>query len=160
MEKKQIQLTEQDIHMIVEDAVANILKENGMNEGGLSALFGAAKNAMGKGINNMANKVANGANNMANKVANGVNNFNQGAQNLGRNMANTYQAGRTASQVNKYADQAIKALHQLILVSSKVNPKLATAANMAIGSINKTKQAAQNNLNQAAQNTFSTKAQG
>ena len=44
MEKKPIQLTEQDLHMLVEDAVRVYLKENGMDEcwGGLKNMMGAA----------------------------------------------------------------------------------------------------------------------
>jgi len=38
---KPIQLTEQDLHFLVEDAVKNILKENGMEEG----IWGGLKNA-------------------------------------------------------------------------------------------------------------------
>lgn len=45
---KPIQLTEQDLHMLVEDAVRAYINENGVNEfwGGLKNMMGAAGNSM------------------------------------------------------------------------------------------------------------------
>lgn len=45
---KPIQITEQDLHMLVEDAVRNYLKEERVDEffGGLKNMMGAAGNAM------------------------------------------------------------------------------------------------------------------
>ena len=47
---KPIQLTEQDLHFLVEDAVRNILKENGMEEGALWNAFKQKGQQIGQNI--------------------------------------------------------------------------------------------------------------
>ena len=87
---KPIQLTEQDLHMLVEDAVRAYINENGMDEflGGMGSLFGSANNAVQKKY----------------RAA------KEGMQNLGQNMANTYRQGNYNAQVQKQGNIAMKSL--------------------------------------------------
>lgn len=78
MAKQQIQLTEQDLHFLVEDAVKVYLRENGMEEGVWS------------GMKNMARGIGNG-------------NFH---------MMQNYRSGSYAGSIQKYGQNAQKALSQ------------------------------------------------
>lgn len=155
--QRQIRLTEQDLHFIVENAVMNVLMENREDElfGGLGALFGGAKNKLG----DMANKAGNAMGNMANKAGNAMNNMANKAGNMGRNMANAYNAGNQNAKVQKMAQKAIQALTQLQQVAVQLNPGLAKSAKMCIASINKATAASQQNMQTAQNNMFSTQAQ-
>jgi DNA-binding ferritin-like protein len=90
-----IRLTEQDLHMLVEDAVKNYLNEVSWG---------------------------------------GVNNAWQGIKKGNFNVGQTYNAGKFASQFNKYSQQAQNALAQMINISKQTkNKSIATE----LGNINK-----------------------
>ena len=135
MEKnKPIQLTEQDLHMLVEDAVRAYLVNEGMDEGfwgGLGALgskFGnkaatagqnlansagqkwnQAKNAVGNAYNSAANAVGNAYNSAANSVGNAYN-----------NAKNTYQTGSANQDAQKAIQNAVQALNNLKAADQKL----------------------------------------
>ena len=94
MEKKQIQLTEQDIHFLVEEAV----KEYMIQEG----LWGGMKNLTQKGTQAMKNSVSNVGKGIANKAQNVYNNAKATATNAYNNVAsaatNAYNNVKTAYQ--------------------------------------------------------------
>ena len=149
MKNKQIKLTEQDMHAIVEDAVISILRENGMEEG---ALWNAFKNKgaqIGQGMMNKAQQMGQSAMNKAQQ-------FGQGAANMGRNMAATYQAGRQNEKLQKYAQNALNALDQLAQAAQQFNPGIVNTINVCKSSINKALTASFENLQNVSQNTFST----
>ena len=77
---KQIRLTEQDIHTLVEDAVRSYLVNEGVDEGFWGGVSNAMHGAFGK---------------------NG-----QGQRNFNFNLGQTYRSGRDASSFAKYAQQA------------------------------------------------------
>lgn len=127
MDKRPIQLTEQDIHMLVEDAVRVYLKENGMDEISWSGL---------KGIGSA---------------------FKQNVSNMGQNIRNTYNAGKQNAQITKLAQNAMNALEQLKDVARQFNPDLANVCQGAKYQIDLTLQNSQQNLQQMQQRTFSTR---
>lgn len=133
---QQVRLTEQDLHMIVEDAVMNILRENGMEEGGWGALFGAGRQA----------------------AQNKWNNFKQGAMNLGQNIQATYKAGRTDAQVQKSVKNVRIAVDNLMKIASRF-PDLAELVNSCRqfdASMQNLLNSSAKNLQKAQANTFNT----
>ena len=140
MNKKAIQLTEQDLHMVVEEAVKSILAENGVDEG---ALWNAFKNKGQQIGKNMMGKAQQ---------------FGQGVQNMGKNMMNTYQTGRQDKQLQQLAQQAKAALKQLVDAAANFNPGLSNTAATCMSSIDKALAASAENLQNVSQNTFSTQA--
>ena len=82
MDKKQtIQLTEQDLHMLVEDAVRTYLVNEGMEEGiwgGMKNLGQKASKAVGSGLNKMGSAIGTAATNAYNNVTGATSNaYNQ-----------------------------------------------------------------------------------
>ena len=127
---KPIQLTEQDLHILVEDAVKLYLKENGMDEiswAGLKGIGGA---------------------------------FKQNMQNMAGNVRNTYNAAKINSQVIKLAQNAKNALEALKNAAQQFNPQLAQLCTVAGLQIDQATTASKNNLQQAQQRTFSTQNYG
>lgn len=127
MKKNQIRLTEQDLHYIVENAVAQVLVENGYDEGllgGLGALGKKAWNGMTKAGSNMANQVGNAIGGVANKVGNAVggmaNKVGDAVGGAYNDMKNTYQTGSANQDAQKYINNAVKALNQLKQVDQKL----------------------------------------
>lgn len=149
MKGNQIRLTEQDLHMLVEDAVINILKENGMEEG---ALWNAFKNKGAEIGRNVMNRAQKFGQNAINKTQQ----FGQGAANVGRNMRNTYNAGRQDEKLRKYAQNAINALNQLEQVAAQFNPYLTNAIKNCKGAIDVAVEGSSANVQNVSQNTFST----
>lgn len=123
MEKKQIRLTEQDLHMLVEDAVVQILKENGVEEGFWSGM----KSLMGG---------------VGQKVGNAV-----------QNAKGLYQAGSLNANVQKAVNQVNAALTNLQKVAQRLNyaplAELCTRVEQELQS--GVQQAAQQNLDAAKQ---------
>ncbi len=87
MNKKQIVLTEQDLHMLVEDAVRVYLQENGMDEG----IWGGVKNVTQQGYN---------------AVRNGLKNFGKQVKGYGNQIKTQYQQG-SAQQDLKNVNNAL-----------------------------------------------------
>ena len=81
--KRQIRLTEEDLHFLVEDTVRNILVENGYDEGALWNAFKKKGNQIGQ------------------KMADKAQQYGRDARALGNNMKNTYKAGRNYNYLKK-----------------------------------------------------------
>jgi len=106
---KPIQLTEQDLHMLVEDAVKAYLVNEGIDEGlwgGLSALGSSAKNKMASVGQNMANAASNKWNQAKNAMGNAANavgnKMNQAKQAVGQaynNAKEVYQQGSARQDI-------------------------------------------------------------
>ena len=102
MDKKQIQLTEQDLRFLVEDAVKEYMIQEGL-WGGLKNLGQVGTQTMKNGINNIGNGIANGIANKYNKIANGftngVNKIANGAINAYNNVKTAYQQGSAQQDI-------------------------------------------------------------
>ena len=132
MDKKQtIKLTEQDLHMLVEDAVRTYLNENGIDEGGWSALLGAGKNAVQGKFNNMR----------------------QGATNLRNNENATFQAGRNLTMIQRYKTNIENSLTAI----EKMDADLQAPIEQLKQQLEMTLQKYEGRLKTAQANTFSTK---
>ena len=142
MKNSNIRLTEQDLHRIVEASVINILRENGADEGALwNAFKGAGKN-------------------MANSAINSVSNFGRGMANVGRNMRNTYQAGRQNEKLVQQKKVVDKALNDFVRIASQLgNAELVKACRNCINQLDQVVQSSAQNVQNVSQNTFSTKNQ-
>ena len=125
-----IRLTEQDLHMLVEDAVRAYITENGMDEGlwgGLSALgskFGNKMSAAGQNMANAAGNKWNQAKNAMGQAASAVGNkMNQAGQAMGQaynNAKNTYQTGSVNQNAQKAITNAVNALNALKAADQKL----------------------------------------
>ena len=93
MDKKQIRLTEQDLHMLVEDAVKTYLVNEGIEEGVWGGLGNAMYGAFGKG----------------NSFMNGMKNFKQ-----------NYQNGKLASDMKAYAQKIAPYLSKMSTLASSM----------------------------------------
>lgn len=104
MDKKQIVLTEQDLHMLVEDAVRVYLKENGMEEGimgGLQNVWQGAKNLnFNVGANYKAGNLASNFAKYAQQAQNAMEQMRQIAQSTNNNQISTY-LGRVSKTLEK-----------------------------------------------------------
>jgi hypothetical protein len=134
MRNNQIRLTEQDLHMLVEDAVINILRENGMEEGlfgGLGALGAKTWNGVKKGGESMTNSmgglynraknaVGNAYNQVSNTVGNAYNNASTAVGKTYNNAVNTYQVG----SINQDAQKAIENVRTSLTQLQGLNKKL------------------------------------
>lgn len=142
-ENKLIQLTESDIHDIVDGAVQAIL----VQEGFWSNMWKATKpirRDVGSAASNMANKAGNSMRQVGQNVANVARKVGQGASNFGNAMKATGQEMRTQYQsgkLNDARDNAIKALQNYL-----------TYAKQVFGVGNNTTQAIQNAINQITMN--------
>jgi hypothetical protein len=135
---KPIQITEQDLHMLVEDAVRNYLKEERVDEffGGMGSMFGAAKNAMQAKYQNTK----------------------QGIQNLGQNMANTYRQGNYNNQIQKMGNDIIARLNNFVKLASQLsNAELVSTGTQCSNAIRNAMAQSQQKLQNVQANTFSTK---
>ena len=115
-----MQLTEQDLHMLVEDAVRQYMIQEGWFDslkGGTQALgqmagqgtrklAGNVANGMSKGIN----KIGDAYNTMANKVGQMYNSATQ----TGRNVYGTMKAGAANANIQSAKNNAIKALNNFL----------------------------------------------
>ena len=103
---KPIQLTEQDLHMLVEDAVRAYLVENGMDEGFWSNL-GAAFKPLGQTAKAGINQAGQAA---ANKIGGAYNTVKNAATQAGRAVGNA--ATRAGQAVGNAASQTANAMQQ------------------------------------------------
>ena len=130
MDKKQIRLTEQDLHFLVENAVQAYLTENGMDEGffgGLGALgskFGNRMKTAGQNMSNAASQKWGQAKNAMGQAANAVGQkMNQAGQAMGQaynNAKNTYQTGSANQDAQKAIQNAVQALNNLKAADQKL----------------------------------------
>lgn len=104
MDKKQIVLTEQDLHMLVEDAVRVYLQENDMGEGimgGLQNVWQGAKNFnFNMGANYKAGNLASNFAKYAQQAQNAMEQMRQIAQSTNNNQISTY-LGRVSKTLEK-----------------------------------------------------------
>lgn len=130
MGNRQIQLTEQDLHMLVEDAVRTYLKENDMEEG---ALWNAVKQKgrdIGQGFNNMVG-----------------------------NMKATYQTGKQNKRLQQFANNLITYVNQFAEMASQF-PDLAELVKASTNyetQVRNIMNASEDNLANVSSRTFSTK---
>jgi len=123
MNKKQIQLTEQDIHFLVEDAVRNYLINEGIDEGfwgGLGALGSKLGNSMARGGQRMANSVGNKWNKAKNAIGNKMTQAGQAMGQAYNNVKNTYQTGSANQDAQKAITNAVNALNALKAADQKL----------------------------------------
>ena len=113
MEKKQIQLTEQDLHILVEDAVREYMIQEGLWDtlrGGAQAIGQMA----GRGMQKMGTNAANAASGAMNRVGSAVNNAYNAAAQTGRNVVGTVKAGAANANIQSAKNNAIKALNNFL----------------------------------------------
>ena len=124
MEKRQIQLTEQDIHFLVEEAVKEYMIQEGLWDtlkGGAQALGqmagrglqkagGNAMNAASGAMNRAGQAIGNAYNAAANKVGQAY----DSAKQTGSNVVNTVKAGAANANIQSAKNNAIKALNNFL----------------------------------------------
>ena len=123
MKNRPIQLTEQDLHMLVEDAVRTYLTENGMEEGfwgGLGALGSKFGNKAATAGQNLANSAGQKWNQAKNAVGNAYNNAANAVGNAYNNAKNTYQTGSANQDAQKAIQNAVQALNNLKAADQKL----------------------------------------
>ena len=114
MSNKPIQLTEQDLHFLVEDAVREYMIQEGL-WGGMKNLAQKGTQAMGNGLSNMgrgiANKAQNAYNSAKERATNAYNNVAGAATNAYNNVKTAYQQG-SAQQDIQNVNKALQPMVQ------------------------------------------------
>lgn len=116
MNKKVINLTEQDIHSLVEDAVMIYLTENEMEEinlGGLSALGSKFTNSVSRMGRNMYNSTGEAVSNLGNRLSQAYGNAKDAMGQAYDNAKTTYQVGSINNEAQKALNNARDALEKL-----------------------------------------------
>lgn len=116
MNKKVINLTEQDIHSLVEDAVMIYLTENEMEEinlGGLSALGSKFTNSVSRMGRNMYNSTGEAVSNLGNRLSQAYGNAKDAMGQAYDNAKTTYQVGSINNEAQKAVNNAKAALEKL-----------------------------------------------
>ena len=134
MAKEMIQLTEQDLHQLVEDAVRYYITENSDEEGLRSmwaGLKGAASKVGGDARTNVNNaqdyassklgQAAQWAKNKAAAAGQYVGDKAKQVQKYGQAVNANFQAHSAAEQIKGYIDQAVKALSNLQTANTKLS---------------------------------------
>lgn len=155
---KPIQLTEQDLHMLVEDAVRAYLTENGMDEGfwnNLGAAFKPLGQTAKSGISQAGQAAANKIGGAYNTVKNAATQAGRAVGNAATQTANAMQQNYRASKIQdmrnkleqmfiQYANYAgagqntVNAFNQLL---AKIDQNVGLKNNMAAGATNGMKRA-------------------
>ena len=158
MANQRIQLTEQDLHMLVEDAVRTYLINEGMDDGfwgNLGAAFKplgqTAKAGLGQAGQAAANKIGGAYRTVANGVGKAANAVGNAASQTANAMQQNYRASKIQDMRNKleqqfiqYANYAgagqntINAFNQLL---AKIDQNVGLKNNMAAGATNGMKSA-------------------
>ena len=123
MNKKVINLTEQDIHSLVEDAVMIYLTENEMEEinlGGLSALGSKFTNSVSRMGRNMYNSTGEAVSNLGNRLSQAYGNakdamgqaYDNAKDAMGQ-VYDTYQVGSINNEAQKAVNNTKAALEKL-----------------------------------------------
>lgn len=138
MASNKIQLTESELHDLVNEAVQQILIDEGLWDsikGGASALGSMAKkgfkNGSGKFQNSMNNKMqqlGQGVRNVYDKASNAVANASDNIKNASRNaydasrsVYNTVKAGAANGNIQAAKNNAIKSLNNFLQVAQKTS---------------------------------------
>lgn len=158
MERNQIVLSEQDLHMLVEDAVRIYLTENGMDEGfwgNLGAAFKPVGQTMKAGAQQAGQAAANAVGGAYNKVAGAVGNaanaVGKAATQTGNAMKQNYRASKVQDLRNKveqafnqyaqYAGAGKETITAFQNFMKKVDQNVALKGNLAKGATTGMKQA-------------------
>ena len=112
MGNQRIQLTEQDLHFLVEDAVRNYLIQEGMDEG-----FWGGLSSLGS---RFGNKAARAGQNMADTVGQGMNKAGQAIGGAYNNAKSTWQTGSANQDAQNAIQNAVKALNALKSADQKL----------------------------------------
>lgn len=118
MENKVIQLTEQDIHMLVEDAVREYMIQEGLWDtlkGGAQALGQIA----GRGLQKASGNAMSAASGAMNRAGQAINNAYNNAKQTGSNCFNTVKAGAANANIQSAKNNAIKALNNFLQQAQK-----------------------------------------
>ena len=116
MNKKVINLTEQDIHSLVEDAVMIYLAENEMEEinlGGLSALGSKFTNSVSRMGRNMYNSTGEAVSNLGNRLSQAYGNAKDAMGQAYDDAKTTYQVGSINNEAQKAVNNTKAALEKL-----------------------------------------------
>lgn len=125
MEKNSIKLTEGELHQLVNEAVQQVLIDEGIWDsikGGASALGGMAKKGFQNSVGNFGNAVRNSANgiqNAAQRVGQGVHNAYDKTKEVGSSVYNTMQAGARNANIQASKNKAINALNVFLQQAQK-----------------------------------------
>lgn len=158
MRKNQVYLTEQDLHMIVEDAVRIYLQENGMDEGfwnNLGAAFKPLGQTMKAGAQQAGQAAANAVGGAYNKVAGAVGNaanaVGNAAKQTGNAMKQNYRAAKIQDMRNnleqmftqyaQYAGAGQNTIAAFQNLMNKIDQNVKLKNNMATGATNGMKRA-------------------
>ena len=128
-DKKLVRLTEEDIHMLVEDAIKEYMIQEGIWDTikgggqalgqlagrGLQKMGGNAMNAASGAYNAAANRIGQAYNAAANKVGQVYDNAKQTTSNV----VNTVKAGAANANVQSAKNNAIKALNNFLMQAQK-----------------------------------------
>lgn len=124
MKNKPIELTEQDLHMLVEDSVREYLIQEGLWDtlkGGAQALGQMAGRGLQKASGNVANAASGAMNKMGqavggayNTAANKIGQAYDTVKQTGSNVANTVKAGAANMNIQSAKNSAIKALNNFL----------------------------------------------
>ena len=142
MDKKPIQITEQDVHFLVEEAVKQYMIQEGfwdtlkggaqaltqMGSQGLKKAGANAANAVNGGINNMKNKMTNAYNTAATKVGKAYDNAKQTSSNV----VNTVKAGAANANIQAAKNNAIKALNNFLVQAQRTPGVAGTSTIQAV----------------------------
>jgi hypothetical protein len=123
MMDKRIQLTEQDLHMLVEDAVKSYLINEGLDEGfwgGLSALGSKFGNKAARVGQNMANSVGNKMNQAGKAIGGAYNSAKNAIGQAYNNQKNTWQTGSANQDAQNAIKNAVKSLNALKAADQKL----------------------------------------
>ena len=112
---KPVQLTEQDLHFLVENAVKAYLTESGMVDegfwGGMKNLAQKGGQAVGKGLTNMGQNIANKMQNAKQAVGNQMQKVGTAATNMYNNAKQAYDQG-SAQQDIQNVNKALQPMVQ------------------------------------------------
>lgn len=111
---KPMQLTEKDLHFLVENAVQAYLTENGMDEGfwgGMKNLAQKGGQAVGNGLNKMGSTIGNQMQNAKQAIGNQMQKVGDAATNVYNNAKQAYQQG-SAQQDLQNVNNALKPMVQ------------------------------------------------
>lgn len=136
MKKEQIQLSEQDLHFLVEEAVKEYMIQEGL-WGGMKNLAQKGTQAMKTNMSNMGKGIANKAQNAYNSakttVSNAYNNAANATSNAYNNVKTAYQQG-SAQQDIQNVNKALQPMVQKGILGQK-------QYNTILGMLNKAMQA-------------------
>lgn len=122
MENNRIKLTEGELHQLVNDAVQQVLVDEGLWDsikGGASALGGVAKKGFQNNVGKFGDSMRNSVRNAAQRVGQGVQNAYDKTKEVGSSMYNTMQAGARNANIQAAKNKAINSLNAFLTQAQK-----------------------------------------